>query len=61
MSDHDPQDLAECKVLVVEDHPQSLELLNIYVESLEGVEVLLARDGPSAARMAPCCISVVLS
>ena len=52
MDRDDPQTLAGCKVLVVEDHPQSLELLSIYVESLEGVEVLSAKDGPTAVRLA---------
>ena len=48
----DPQTPAGCKVLVVEDHPQSLELLSIYVESLEGVEVLSAKDGMTAVALA---------
>lgn len=52
MSKHLPQTLTGCKVLVVEDEPQSLELLRIYVESLQGVEVLLAKDGPTAVRLA---------
>ena len=36
--------LAGCRVLVIEDHPQSLELLRVYVETLSGVEVLSADD-----------------
>ena len=52
MTGNDPQTLAGCKVLVVEDNPQSRELLRIYVESLEGVEVLSAKDGPSGVKLA---------
>jgi two-component system alkaline phosphatase synthesis response regulator PhoP len=52
MSDAAFSTLAGCKVLVVEDHPQSLELLRIYVESLEGVEVLSAKDGVSGVKLA---------
>ena len=44
--------LVGCKVLIVEDHPQSLELLRIYVSSLAGVEVLSATDGPTGVRLA---------
>lgn len=52
MNDEDAQNLTGCKVLVVEDNPQSLELLRIYVESLEGVEVLSAKDGETALELA---------
>jgi two-component system cell cycle response regulator len=44
--------LSGCKVLVVEDNPSSLELLRIYMESLEGVQVFSAADGPTGLRLA---------
>ncbi|MCP4592198.1 MAG: response regulator [bacterium] len=44
--------LAGCLVLVVEDHPQSLELLRIYLGSLEGIAILSAGDGQAAIELA---------
>ncbi|MFH0982830.1 MAG: response regulator [Planctomycetota bacterium] len=52
MCHDEAQTLAGCKVLVVEDHPQSHELLCIYMESLAGVEVWSATDGSSAVALA---------
>ena len=52
VSNTDAHTLVGCKVLIVEDHPQSLELLCIYVSSLAGVEVLSATDGPTGAKLA---------
>ena len=50
MSENDPLPLPPSKVLVVDDNPQNMELLEAYMEELTGVTTVRASNGEEALR-----------
>lgn len=59
----EPQDkpMPSSKVLIVDDNPQMVELLQAYVEDLPGVTIHTAGDGEEAlAKVAQICPDLVL-
>lgn len=44
----DANDVIEAKVLIVDDNEQNVELLNAYMEEIEGVDTVTAKNGAQA-------------
>ena len=45
-----PENTAPAKVLIVDDNEQNVELLEAYLEDVEGAQTTIARDGREALR-----------